>query len=323
MATMKAAVLTKLGDVPYYGTYDMPAVTDGEVLVKVIATSLKQLDRAIVAGTHYGSPNADLLPVVVGTDGVGITDNGERVYYQTTSQKFGSMAEYAPASFTVKIPDELDSNFVATLINPTLGAWLPLVWRAKMMKGETVLVIGATGETGKQALAAAKILGAKKVIAAGRMKSGLMDLDADEYIDTDQDESGLLKAFQAVAQNGVDIVVDYLWGKPAELMIKAFMTKSLKIDETTAERGVRYVSVGALAGAEIALPSSIFRSSFLTLLGSGTGNFPPNHIMKEIIERILQEAVSGKLTVEYDAYPLSEVANIWASANKKRIVFNP
>lgn len=323
MATMKAAVLTKLGDMPYYGTYDMPTVTDGEVLVKVMATSLKQLDRAIVAGTHYGSPNADLLPVVVGTDGVGITDNGERVYYQTTSQKFGSMAEYAPASSTVKIPDELDSNFVATLINPTLGAWLPLVWRAKMIKGETVLVIGATGETGKQALAAAKILGAKKVIAAGRMKSGLMDLDADEYIDTDQDESGLLKAFQVVAQNGVDIVVDYLWGKPAELMIKAFMTKSLKIDETTAKRGVRYVSVGALAGAEIALPSSIFRSSFLTLLGSGTGNFPPNHIMKEIIERILQEAVSGKLTVEYNAYPLSEVANIWASANKKRIVFNP
>lgn len=323
MATMKAAVLTKLGDVPYYGTYDMPTATNDEVLVKVIATSLKQLDRAIVAGTHYGSPTADLLPVVVGTDGVGITDNGERVYYQTTSQKFGSMAEYAPASFAVKIPDKLDSNFVATLINPTLGAWLPLIWRAKMVKGETVLVIGTTGETGKQALAAAKILGAKKVIAVGRMKSGLMDLDADEYIDTDQNELSLLKAFQAVAQNGVDIVVDYLWGKPAELMIKAFMTKSLKVDAKTAERGVRYVSIGALAGAEIALPSSIFRSSFLTLLGSGTGNFPPNHIMKEIIERILQEAVSGKLTVEYDAYPLSEVANIWASASKKRIVFNP
>lgn len=323
MTTMKAAILTKFGEAPRYETYNMPTLADGEVLVEVIATSLKQLDRAIVAGTHYGSPKAELLPVVVGTDGVGITDNGERVYYQTTSQKFGAMAEYAPASFAVKIPDELDSNFVATLINPTLGAWLPLIWRAKMVKDETVLVIGATGETGKQALAAARILGAKKVIAAGRLKSGLMNLKADEYIDTDQDETSLIKAFQNVAQNGVDIVVDYLWGKPAELMIKALMTKSLKIDEKTAERGVRYVSVGALAGAEIALPSSVFRSSFLTLLGSGTGNFPPKNIMKEIIERILQEAVSGKLTIEYDAYPLSEVEDIWASNSKKRIVLNP
>lgn len=323
MTTMKAAVLKKLGDVPHYETYPMPTLADGEMLVKVLATSLKQLDRSIVAGTHYGSPNADLLPVVAGTDGVGITDNGDRVYYQTTSQKFGAMAEYAPASFAVKIPDELDSDFVATLINPTLGAWLPLVWRAKMVTGETVLVIGATGETGKQALAAARILGAKKVIAAGRIKSGLMNLDADEFINTDQDEASLLQAFQAIAQNGVDIVVDYLWGKPAELMIKAFMTKSLKIDAQTAERGVRYVSVGALAGTEIALPSSTFRSSFLTLLGSGTGNFPPKDILKEIIERILQEAVAGKLTIEYDAYPLSEVHDIWVSNSKKRIVFNP
>lgn len=323
MTTMQAAVLTKLGETPHYATYDMPTIAAHEILVKVTATSLKQLDRAIAAGTHYSSPNKELLPVVVGTDGVGITANGDRVYYQIISPQFGAMAEYAPASFTVKIPSQLDSNFVAALINPALGAWLPLIWRAKMTEGETVLIIGATGETGKQAIAAARVLGAQKIIAAGRIKSGLMDLDADEYINTDQDDASLLRAFQAVAHNGVDIIVDYLWGKPAELMIQSLMTKSLTIDEKTAERGVRYVSIGALAGAEIALPSSVFRSSFLTLLGSGTGNFPPKDMMKAIIERILQEAVAGTLTIEYAVHPLNEVAHIWANNSKQRIVFNP
>lgn len=323
MATMKAAVLTKLGDVPHYENYHFPSLTNNETLVKVVATSLKQLDRAIAAGQHYASPKPEMLPVIVGTDGVGITDHNERVYYQTTSQIFGAMAEYAPATFTVKLPDELDSNFVAALINPALGAWLPLMWRAKMMKDETVLIIGATGETGKQAIAAARILGAKKIIVAGRAKSGLMNLHADEYIDTDQDEIKLHQSFQSVVHNGVDIIVDYLWGRPAELMIQALTTHNLNIDTQTAERGVRYVSVGALAGTNISLPSSVFRSSFLTILGSGTGNFPPNDQMKAIIERILQAAVNGQLTIDYETHPLNDVANIWASPQKKRVVFTP
>ncbi|HIW06139.1 MAG TPA: zinc-binding alcohol dehydrogenase family protein, partial [Candidatus Ignatzschineria merdigallinarum] len=297
MTQMQAAVLSKLGTAPQYQTVSMAAIKTDKSVVKVIASSLKQLDRAIVAGTHYGSPKQEMLPVVCGTDGVGINAQGEKVYFQTTSSEFGAMAEYAPTSMMVKIPESLNDNMVAALVNPAIGAWLPLAWRAKMVQGETVLIMGATGDTGKQALAIARILGAKKVIAAGRKRSGLMALAADEYIDTEQDDVALLADFQRLAKRGVDIIIDYLWGKPAELMIQALMTQTLKVDEKAGERGIRYVSVGALAGRDIQLPSGVFRSSFLTLLGSGTGNFPPKPLLEDMVIQILREAEKGNLTI--------------------------
>lgn len=321
MAKMQAAVITQLGQAPKYQQFQMPVAQDNEGIVRVLASSLKQLDRAIVAGTHYSSPSPENLPVVCGTDGVGINDKGEKVYFQTTSSQFGAMAEYAPASMMVNIPEGLDTDMVAALINPAIGAWLPLAWRAKMVRGETVLIMGATGDTGKQALAIAKLLGAKKVIAVGRKRSGLMSLIADEYIDTEQDEALLLAEFQRLAKRGIDIVVDYLWGRPAELLIKALMTKSLKVDEKAGERGIRYVSVGALAGSEIQLASGVFRSSFLTILGSGTGNFPPKELLENIVMQILREAVKGNLKIEYEVASLEDVEILWTQKTAKRLVF--
>lgn len=318
---MQAAVLVELGKAPKYVSFQKPDLQGSERLVKVIASSLKQLDRSIVAGTHYSSPAVESLPVICGTDGVGINDKGEKVYFQTTSSKFGAMAEYAPASMMVKIPEELNIEMVAALINPAIGAWLPLAWRAKMVRDETVLVMGATGDTGKQALAIAKLLGAKKVIAVGRKRSGLMNLIADEYIDTEQDEAQLFAEFQRLAKRGIDIVVDYLWGRPAELLIKALMTKSLKVDEKAGDRGIRYVSVGALAGSEIQLASGVFRSSFLTILGSGTGNFPPKEILENIVMQILREAGKGNLTIDYEVAPLEVVETQWNQKTAKRLVF--
>ncbi|MEX0633973.1 hypothetical protein M8494_26315 [Serratia ureilytica] len=49
-----------------------------EVPIDVLAAGIKQLDRA-VAGTHYSSPKQ--LPIVPGTDGVGRTADGQRVYF--------------------------------------------------------------------------------------------------------------------------------------------------------------------------------------------------------------------------------------------------
>lgn len=323
MPKMQAAIVEKLGFPPQYQSFPKPIAGNDEALIKVTATSLKQLDRSIVKGTHYSSPSLELLPIVCGTDGVGKNSAGETVYFQTVSTKYGAMAEFAPASLMVKVPETLDDNFVAALINPALGAWLPLAWRAKMVKGETVLIIGATGETGRQAISIAKILGAKKVIVAGRERSGLRSLRADGYINTEQEDAKLLADFTDLVQAGVDVIIDYLWGKPAELMLQALTAKSLHRDESALERGIRYVTVGALAGSEIALPSSVFRSRYLTLLGSGTGNFPPEPILKSMIEEILDEACKGNLEIAYETAPLKNIESLWVEKTAKRLVFNP
>ncbi|CNE66226.1 putative NAD(P)H quinone oxidoreductase%2C PIG3 family [Yersinia kristensenii] len=139
---MKAAIVQTLGKPPVLGQFAEPIPIAGETVVNVIAAGIKQLDRAIVRGTHYSSPK--ILPIVPGTDGIGSLSDGSRVYFASFRPPFGAMAEKAVASWYVPVPPEVNDATAAALINPGLAAWLPLVWRAKIQPGETVLIMGAT-----------------------------------------------------------------------------------------------------------------------------------------------------------------------------------
>ena len=165
---MQAAVLHKLGSAPRFEQFENPVAGDGEVLVKVLAASLKNIDKGMAGGGHYASFRD--LPVVCGVDGVGTLESGERVFFGGSRRPFGTMAEktVAPRAFCFRLPDELDDATAAALPNPAASSWLPLKWRAGLKPGETVLVLGATGAAGKLAVQIAKILGAGRVIAAGR-----------------------------------------------------------------------------------------------------------------------------------------------------------
>jgi hypothetical protein len=63
---MKAAVQTEAGAVPRFADFAELEAAAGETIATVEAAAIKQLDRAIAAGTHYSSPRA--FPLVCGTD---------------------------------------------------------------------------------------------------------------------------------------------------------------------------------------------------------------------------------------------------------------
>jgi NADPH:quinone reductase-like Zn-dependent oxidoreductase len=321
---MKAAILHSFDAAPRYGDFERPEPRAGESLVKVLAAGIKQIDRGIARGAHYASPKQ--LPVVCGTDGVGLLESGQRVYFAAMRSPFGGMAEHSVASWHVPVPDALDSNTAAALVNPALGAWLPLSWRAKMEPGESVLVIGATGATGRLTVRIARILGASRVVAAGRLKSGLADVGADAIVDTEQAPEALRQAFaDAAGERGFDVVVDYLWGPPAEALIAGLTRRDLAVSRAGAGRGVRLVSVGEMAGKDIRLPSAVLRSSHLQILGSGTGNFPPLPVLQETVARIFAEGVKGALEVDAHAVPLSAVEQVWndPALRRRRLVLDP
>jgi NADPH:quinone reductase-like Zn-dependent oxidoreductase len=69
-------------------------------------------------------------------------------------------------SHSFPIPDNIDDDIAAAIVNRGLSAWGALAWRAQLTAGETVLILGATGVTGKLAVQTAKLLGAGRVIAA-------------------------------------------------------------------------------------------------------------------------------------------------------------
>jgi NADPH2:quinone reductase len=215
-----------------------------------------------------------------------------------------------PKGMCLPLPDGLSDETAAAMANPGMSAWLSLTWRAQLAAGETVLILGATGVAGQLAIQMAKMLGAARVIAAGRNPELLERLKArgaDATIQLDQPDADLVAAFaQEVKAGGIDVVIDYLWGRPTEALIQAISQKGLN---RKAKR-VRLVEVGQSAGATITLPADVLRSSGLEINGSGFGSASIEQILKAIPE-FFAMAASGKLQMETERVPLAQIEEVW------------
>jgi NADPH:quinone reductase-like Zn-dependent oxidoreductase len=319
---MKAAVLYQLGQPPRYADFDEPVpVNEEQLLVTIKAAAIKNLDKGRASGVHYASYKQ--LPVVVGVDGVGALQNGTRIYAFGLTGMIAEKALISSKSY-VKLPDGISDVTAAALPNGVIGAGAALRLRAKLAKGETVLINGATGVTGMLAIQIAKHYGAKKVIAMGRNEHVLQTLHAlgaDEVISLKQEEEQILHRLAAIhSSTPIDVVIDYTWGHPAELILQ-----SLKGNSVSAfTHRVRYVTVGGMAGDKISLSSNILRSSAIEILGSGLGSLSEGDIAKiysDLLPEMLQLAADGKLKIETVTAPLKDVESAWnMDAGSKRVV---
>jgi NADPH:quinone reductase-like Zn-dependent oxidoreductase len=315
---MKAAMVLEAGKTPVYSDFREPAPDSGEVRINVTAVALSNVVRSRASGRHYSS-SAD-LPFVVGIDGVGRLDDGRRVYFVLPRPPFGGMSERTVVRSVqcVALPDELDDVTAAAIANPGMSAWAAMKERGKLTAGETVLVNGATGTAGRLAVQIAKYMGAKKVIATGRnveVLKSLAALGADVTIALVEDGDALEEAFQGQFAEGVDIVIDYLWGQSAERLIIA--------GARAGREGVpiRFVQIGAVSAPTITLPSAALRSSAVELMGSGIGSIPLDRLVKAI-DDLMRATVPGGFKIATKTFPLSAVEETWSSAgNNPRPVF--
>ena len=316
---MNAAVVESFGKPPRYATFREPGADAGGELVEGRAAALSNLVKGQASGRHYSSGGE--LPFVPGYDGVGTLPDGRRVYFFGPLAPFGAMAEWsvAPASQTMLLPDEVDDVTAAALGNPGLASWGALLGRARLQAGESVLVNGATGVAGQQAIQVAKYLGARRVIATGRDEAvleKLRELGADETIRLHQPREVLVQAFRA-ALAGVDVVLDYVWGPSAECILEA--AKGHGAPE--GERRTRYVQIGAIGGDPISVKGEWLRSSGLELMGSGLGSLSAGAIM-ESLQAMYEAAASTGLKIDVEAVPLAEVETAWHRAESgRRMVF--
>ena len=308
---MYAAVLHTLGKPPRYDQFPEPSAGEGEVIVHVRAASLKPVDKAMASGEHYASFRE--LPAVCGVDGAGHLADGSRVVFAGPRRPFGALAERAPVarSRCFPVPDGVAEETAAALLNPGMSAWFALTWRAQLSKGEKVLILGATGVTGKLSVQIAKRLGAGRVVAAGRNEQvlgTLGGLGADATIRLDQPGQDVTEVFVREAGDaGFDVVIDFLWGRPTEALIAA-MARS---DLTAARSRVRLVEVGESAGPAISLPAAVLRSTKLEILGSGSGAVPPLDVIVESYHQLMACAASGELLVDTERVPLADIENAW------------
>jgi NADPH2:quinone reductase len=314
---MQAAVVNILGQAPQYQSFPDPVAEAGESLIQVRAAGLHPIVKALASGSHYAS--AGQVPAVPGIDGVGILEDGSRVYFLFVRKPWGTMAEraVAPQDKCVPVPDGLGDMEAAAIANPGMSAWVALTERARLVPGETVLVVGATGVAGQLAIQTARLLGAKRVIAAGRNVEAISAADVDAIIALGQPDEAIRDAFATEAGAGIDVVIDYLWGRPTELLLEALAGG---FHASTTHR-TRLVEVGESAGKTITLPGATLRSIDLTLMGSGFGAVPLERVLAAI-PMLFSLAVAGNIKLAVEPVPLADVEAAWNRLEKgRRIVF--
>lgn len=320
---MKAAVVYGPGQTPQFADFPDPVPGEGESLITVRAAALSPLTRSRASGAHYSADN--IYPSVAGVDGVGITPDGRRVYFAALAAPYGAMAQKAVVSprQCVDLPAEIDDVTAAAIANPGMSAMAALAERAHLQPGETVLINGATGSAGHMAVQIAKHLGASRVIVTGRHQSSLEELrplGADELIAFDLNPANPQAAdqFEAILKDqfaqGINVVVDYLWGKSAETIIAAIA----KAAADTAP--VRFIQVGNSSGSDIALPGAALRSSPIVLMGSGLKSVPMPRLLASI-KSVFEAFAPAGFTIKTRPVPLSEVAEAWHDNGKARVVF--
>ena len=309
---MNAAVVTSFDEPPHYREFDVPRpMTEDELLVDVLAVGLHPRTRSGAAGTHYTSTRT--LPMIPGIDGVGRLPDGRKIYFVSDDDALGTMAEKAVAARRrlIELPDEVDVVKVAAALNPAMSAWVALRRRVPIEPGQSVLVLGATGNAGTMAVQVAKRLGAGRVVGAGRdltRLNALAAIGADEVVPLTDDADATGGALGRAAAE-VDIVLDYLWGKPAQRAIVALLSQ-----RSDRSRAMNWIQIGSMAGPTIELPSVALRSANFRLQGNGQGAVSTKVYLAEL-PSLVDEIDAGTIAVTANPLPLVDVEKIWRQAD--------
>ena len=286
---MKAAVVTSFTEPPHYLDFDVPRPSDGEITLDVVAVGLHPRTRSGAAGKHYTSSGK--LPMIPGVDGVGRRPDGKLVYFVADDDVIGTMAEQAVVDprRTIELPGDADPARIAAAMNPAMSSWVALRRRVPIRPGQSVLVLGAAGNAGSMAMRVAKLLGAGEVLGAAR-RSG----------------DGILALDEVAKAADVDLVLDYLWGEPAQEAMMAILT-------SRADRGreLNWVQIGSVAGPTIQLPSVALRSANFRLQGNGQGAVSPRAYLAEL-PALIDEIGRGTIEIAPRPVPLSDVEQAWA-----------
>jgi NADPH:quinone reductase-like Zn-dependent oxidoreductase len=305
---IQAAVVRSFDEPPHYGPFDLPDhLDDDQAVVDVLAVVLHPRVRSGASGRHYTSTGA--LPVVPGVDGVGRRADGRAVYFVADDDLVGPMATRTVIDTrrTIELPAGADVLRIAAAMNPAMSAWVALRRRVPLQPGQSVLVLGATGNAGRMAVQVAKRLGAGRVVGAGRDRARLDALTGADATVALTDDPAATAAALAEAAAGVDVVVDYLWGPPAAAAMLAILRA--RADRS---RALDWIQIGSVAGPTIELPSVALRSANLRLQGNGQGAVSTRAYLAEL-PSLVDEIDRGTFAVTARPVPLADVEAAWAA----------
>ncbi|KAF2213062.1 hypothetical protein CERZMDRAFT_96733 [Cercospora zeae-maydis SCOH1-5] len=303
---MRQAQISTWGSIPrLIHVPDLPAPLPDEVRVKVEASAVHRVVRSRASGKHY---SAAQLPHIPGIDGVGTTEQGQRVYFITFTT--GTISDYinVPKASTFPVPHALDPHQIAAAINPAMSSWMAFKGRTSNLPPDfTVLILGATSASGRVAISLSRALGAKKVVGAARNTTALEMLDLDQTVtiasDVEQTDFSNL--------DDVDVVLDYVYGPLAAHLFESLQTPKL----------VQYVHIGALSTTEISLPGHVLRSKDITIRGAGPGSWSMQSFLKTLPN--LLAAMRKVQDQPIRVAKFDDLEQEWEYSGPERLVFVP
>lgn len=293
---MKAAIIAPDGGFSL-AEHGVPRAIEGFALIDVIAAGIGPTDLMRANG-FFGPITGAYVP---GGEGVGTLSDGTRVYFGHSAPPFGAIAEQTlvPEAEVWPCPARLSDDQVIALAISGTGALIPLE-EARIRQGDNVLILGATGPVGQIALQIARAFGAGHVVAAARNPERLAALaargwaDATAQLGQGDDE----QALKAVSNGGFDVVLDVIFGPPAEAAMRA------------TRPGARMMSIGVQAGQTVTLSlrDLVFRSH----IGVGTGQRPAAE-RRAAFDRLMAMATEKGLTVDVAMFAFDRAADAWAT----------
>jgi NADPH:quinone reductase len=274
---VRAAEIRELNEAP------QSVEVDDAAGVEIVAVALNPLDLAVGSGVFYGGHPP--LPYAPGCEAVGRLDDGRLAYLFGDGRgvsKPGFAAERVafPAEQALSLPDGVDPALAAAAGIAGVAAWVPVAWKAKVTAEDRVLVLGGTGTVGKIAAQAARLLGAGTVVAVGR------------------DE--LARIPEAFGDDGFTVCIDPVWGEP--------LADALQY----AQRHARVVHLGQSAGPQAPLRSADVRGKELLLMGHSNFALTKEERDRAYLE-LLDHLVAGRIELDYQTFPLEDVAAAWAN----------
>lgn len=316
---MKAVYITKeKGKLTVkYGDLAKPKIKENEVLIRVKACALNHLDLHLTEGV------LDIpLPHISGCDVCGVIEEisgksslkiGQEVVvnpsipcgkcsrckkglsceivtifgYKTP----GGFAQYVTAPLEQIYPKPNNLSFIEAAAFPLtfLTAWHMLVGRAKLQKGETIFIWGASGGLGTAAIQISKYLGAKIIAAANSIEDEkkIKTLGADNVIIYTK-EDVLKRVNELTNDEKVDVVFESVGAKTWNTTLAILRPYG------------RVVIAGTTSGHMATQDLSDIYYYQQTILGSRMG-------YKEDFEQVLKLVSLGKLKQVVDkVFPLQD-----------------
>jgi NADPH:quinone reductase len=278
---MRAAQIVELSSPPEVVEVDD---VDG---IRIEAVSLNPLDIAVGSGVFYGGHPP--LPYVPGCEAVGRTEDGRLVYLFGEGHgaaKPGFLAERVAVSadLPLELPDGVDPALAAVAGIAGVAGWVPVAWKAKVVPGDRVLVLGARGAVGRVAVQAAWLLGADVVVGAGRHAVG--------------DIVALDDVADAFGPDGFTVCIDPIWGEPLARVLAC------------AAPHARVVHLGQSAGPESPLRSADVRGKELVLMGHSNFAMSREERDRAYLE-LLDHLVAGRIELDIQRFPLDRAAEAW------------